>query len=421
MNVARDIRRVVRRGNCSGCGACASLFQGVKMRIDEDGYARPEIDESVVPTDRASNAQFRRVCPGVIVSSVPSAGSKRHEVFGDYVQAWSGYATATDVRMAGSSGGVLTALSVWLLASGRAIAGQAVASGASPSRSVPVRIVSRDEALRAAGSRYAPVAALENADDRTAQDFIVGKPCEAAAARAIHRDADPEAQPIILSFFCAGTPSQWSTNRLISEVGVARERLQSLRYRGDGWPGDFVVTDIDGNVGRKNYDESWGRVLGRSVQPRCKVCVDGTGELSDISVGDYWETDERGYPLFAEGDGNSVVIARTPLGRDVLLQAEREGVIVLAAVDLDDVAKVQPLQAERRYSLLGRMAGRFLTGRPAPRYRGFTLTLTAVRHPKSFVRGVVGIIVRRRASMRTLSRLRQYSDYSSQTETGFDG
>lgn len=393
-SLRREVERVVRRKNCSGCGACAALFPGVSMELDAEGYLRPAL-EANRPVSAEEAELFRAVCPGVVVERKAEPGIHYHPIFGSYVEVWEGVATDAEIRRLGSSGGVITALSDWLLAS-REVAGvSAVAPDrSSPMRSVPVRIQSREDALGAAGSRYAPVAALDAKFAGDNAGALVGKPCEVAAACAAGRALGQSVSPLRISFFCAGTPSQWATESLVNELEVDPTALVELRYRGNGWPGEFTVRETGQTAKSMSYEASWGNVLGRTLQPRCKVCSDGTGELADISVGDYWATDEHGYPSFVSGDGNSVVIARTARGATTLRRAIEAGVLTLTPMALDGLVEVQPLQVERRRSLAGRLLARAVLLHPPPRYRGFHLVRLSLRYPLSFARGFAGTLAR---------------------------
>lgn len=91
----------------------------------------------------------------------------------------------------------------------------------------------------------------------------------------------------------------------------------SLKYRGDGWPGYFTVKWADNTDFKLDYNESWGKVLGRELGFRCKICPDGIGMLADIAVGDSWNT-KNGYPDFTEGAGKSFVMVRTALGSEYI-------------------------------------------------------------------------------------------------------
>ncbi len=192
-----------------------------------------------------------------------------------------------------------------------------------------------------------------------------------------------EQQPLLLSFFCAGTPSQLATDALVTELGLpADAQLADLWYRGRGWPGHFTAVPTSGEPVRTTYDDSWGQHLGKATQWRCKICPDGVGESADISAADFWHTDERGYPSFDEGDGCSAVLGRTARGQEVLVRAFAEGVLVGRPLELDRLAAVQPLQVTRRRTLLGRLIGTVLAGRRIPRYTGFGLTRLTAGNPR---------------------------------------
>jgi coenzyme F420 hydrogenase subunit beta len=391
------VREVVAAGNCSGCGACSALSPTITMQLDGGGFLRPHAIDGEVAADAVR--EFRRICPGVRVTSpaVPPGGEV-DPVFGPYVSVWAAWATDDEIRWRGSSGGVLTALSAWMLENG--VARTVIGAGNSPVdrlRTVPVAIRSRTQLLDSAGSRYAPVGNVELVDPAAPPEVFVGKPCEADAARRLLR-VEPEsaAGPVVLSFFCAGVPSQKATVELAGELGVDPQRAESVRYRGRGWPGEFVVTDSDGRSGRTSYEKAWGQRLGRQIQDRCKICPDGTGMHADIAVGDFWETDDAGYPRFTEGEGVSVAIARTRRGHDLLLAAQQAGAVGLRTVRMHEVAAVQPSQVRRRVELAGRLLGRRAAGRPSPQFRGFRILVTGVCRPRLTLRAAKGTFARMR-------------------------
>lgn len=386
---------VERDDMCSGCGACALVSSRVELKLNEVGDLRPVV--SGVPTSRKDSRseahRFERVCPGRRVQAVPRIAEQFHPTFGPYVSAWAASATDPEFRWRGSSAGVLTAVSEWLRTEGIGNATAAVASAVgSPSRTVPVTITTRDEALRAAGSRYAPVASLARGAIDPVTTFV-GKPCEVSAYRALF-DSGAEAGPPLLSFFCAGTPSQSATTAIVDRLGLREDRLVELKYRGEGWPGQFVASDDQGTHGRMDYEDAWGRHLGKQLPWRCKLCPDGTGGSADISVGDFWIADERGFPTFSDADPSSVAIARTHRGHEWLLKAARDGVLSLDRVDLELVAAVQPLQVERKRTLWARMLGRALAGKRVPRYRGFRLLRVTIASPRKLAKGFLGTMER---------------------------
>ncbi|MGS0685687.1 Coenzyme F420 hydrogenase/dehydrogenase, beta subunit C-terminal domain [Nakamurella sp. GG22] len=391
-----SVERVVRSDNCSGCGACARLSTSISMELDAEGFIRPIFPLDDRPDDPTASRTFAQICPGVAVTSPATAAIPDHETLGPAVSAWTAWAVDPEYRFAGSSAGVLSALSSFLMRTGEAtsVVGAAM-SADSPRRTVPLELRTKADVLSASGSRYAPVANASLFDPARADRAFVGKPCEVYAARKLCEETSG-ASPVLLSFFCAGVPSQFATDDLVAAIAADRGNVASVRYRGNGWPGSFVVRDAGGATRSTSYEDSWGNHLGRRLQERCKICPDGTGGHADIAVGDYWHADASGFPLFDDADGLSVAIARTARGHRLLMSARDAGVLGLEPVDLDAVAAVQPLQVKRRRTLLGRLAGRRLAGRAVPRYSGFRLLRLAVSSPGDSVRAARGTFSRTR-------------------------
>ncbi len=390
------VAEVVRNRNCSGCGACAALSPTLSMHLDADGFLVPVADESTGAPPTSAAAAFKQICPGRTVRATRrAAGVSFDPLFGPYISVWRAWAGEPDIRRSGSSGGVLTALTAWLAQSERV--DRVVAAGADPARpdrTVPVEIRSRDEALAAAGSRYAPVGVASLAASLGSDSAFVGKPCETDAVRRLLR---PKGDlPLLMSFFCAGVPSQHATSELVEALGADLREVTSLRYRGDGCPGDFVATTTSGHGVRASYQESWGAHLGRQLQDRCKICPDGTGMHADIAVGDFWATDDAGYPTFDENDGVSVALGRTQRGHELLLAASAAGVLVLEPVAISELYATQPSQLRRRRELPGRLVGRRLAGRRSPRFHGFGLLKGLLATPAANVRAARGMYGRAR-------------------------
>jgi coenzyme F420 hydrogenase subunit beta len=374
------LSRVQRGDLCSGCGACAAIAgPKIAMKMVAPGFLRPE---QTAPLDDGEERLVGSVCPG-LTQTVDAAGRTDDALWGPYLSVEAGHATDPAVRHAGSSGGVLTAMLVHLLGKGivdgvvqvRASASDPVGNDVTLSRSAA-------EVITAAGSRYAPSAPLAGLSELPGdgQRFaFVGKPCDAAALREWSRK-DPSVAarfPVILSFFCAGVPSRRGAMNVLARMGADPETLTAFRYRGNGWPGRATATQADGSEVSMSYHDSWGGVLSRHVQHRCKICADGTGAAADLVCADAWECDADGYPLFEEREGTSLVMARTPLGRELLAAAKADGTLETAAFGIEGLAAIQPGQRERRRALAARLFALMLIGRPVPRYRGLSILAAA--------------------------------------------
>jgi len=341
-------------------------------------------------------------CPGAAVNgdlatgALPKSTEADHE-FGPTLEIHEGWASDPEVRYRGSSGGVLSALSLFCLEQA-GFAG-VVHAGMDPSTPwLNANHVSRrrPEVLARAGSRYspsAPCAALGEISSDAGVHVFVGKPCDAAAVSALVR-RDPVLRAklgLVLTFFCAGTPSTRGTLDLLEHLGVPRAGVKEVHYRGGGWPGNFrVVTDDEAHAKELSYRESWGRLAAGRRPLRCSLCPDGLGRVADIASGDAWQHFKD------DGDpGRSLILVRTEKGRAILAAAVRAGYVTINGAEADDVLRAQPNLLDRRRLLFGRMAAFRLLGAPVPTYTGFSLFRSWVRSgPRQQLRSVGGTVRR---------------------------
>lgn len=381
-----SLDRVTRGDLCAGCGACAGLLPGkVEMTVAPPGYLRPR---QTAPLTAAEDALVAAVCPG-LGQTVRAQGRPDAVLWGPYVAMETGWATDPAVRFAGSSGGALSMLLVHLLETGMVDA--VVQTAAAPDLAIGnATVITTDAAaiVLAAGSRYAPSAPLADLRAQVASGWrfaFVGKPCDAAALRAIcGQDASVAAAfPVILSFFCAGVPSHAGGRAVLTALGTDLEMITTFRFRGNGWPGMATATAPDGTERQMSYHDSWGKILSKHVQHRCKICADGTGVAADIVCADAWEADEHGYPRFTEAPGVSLIVARTSLGAQLIGAARAAERIETAPFDVSALAAIQPGQRERRRALWARLAALRLVGRPVPRYHGLQIAAAARQNPLS--------------------------------------
>ncbi len=327
---------------------------------------------------------IRQVCPGLRLTQQP-AGRMDHPLWGPVIAMRAGHATDPDLRRNASSGGVLSAILVHLLETG-AVDGvlQTAADPDLPVGNRTVVCVTPRDVFAAAGSRYAPSAPLADLSTHLSSGrrlAFVGKPCDVAALQVMKRYEPRIAErfPYILSFFCAGVPSLSGARAILAQLGLAEREVTAFRYRGDGWPGFATATLADGTMRRMSYADSWGGVLSKHVQLRCKICPDGTGGFADVVCADAWETGVKGYPVFTEREGVSLVVSRTECGEALVQAALAAGAISAAPFDIAALKAIQPGQTGRRRLTLARLVALRLCGRPIPVFRGFHLLRNAVR------------------------------------------
>jgi coenzyme F420 hydrogenase subunit beta len=294
---------------------------------------------------------------------------------GPVLEIWEGHATDPEIRYAGSSGGLITALSLYCLEK-QGMHG-VLHIGQDPDDSLKNKTQmsrSRSELLGKTGSRYAPASACDSLhliEKAPKPCVFVGQPTEVTAlrkARALRPDLDKKVG-VTISFFCAGSPARKGTLEFLRSLGVDPGQVQGLRYRGNGWPGMFAVTLKGESAPRytRTYKESWGFV--QAYRPfSTHLCPDGTGEDADITCGDPW------YKQIQNGEsGSSLVAARTEIGRQII-----QGAINARYVELKNAEPWKLLESQRNlFDKRGAIWGRVMTlralGLPAPTLKGFSL------------------------------------------------
>jgi len=382
----KTIQDVVDWGLCTGCGACyyACTKGGVSLVNVESVGIRPRFDQDACRSCTACLS----ICPGYIVDgdmetgTLPKTTKADHE-FGPVLEIWEGWATDPEIRYKASSGGILSALALYCLErENMAFVLHAGMDEEKPWTNRTVQSRTRAEILAQTGSRYAPASPCDGLgaiQEANSPCVFIGKPCDATAVALLRRQR-PELDKklgLVLTFFCAGTPSTRGTLDLTKSLDVPLEKITAVRYRGEGWPGRFKV--LYGNPMREksfSYEESWGRLTG--YRPlRCHLCPDGLGRVADISCGDAWEK----FSNNGKDPGRSIVLVRTRRGQKILRSAMAANYVELTPVSASAVLAAQPSLLERRRELFGRLLALRLFLIPTPKFVGFSLLRSWLRLP----------------------------------------
>lgn len=374
-----SIKDVVERQLCTGCGACAYLERGrFRMANSLEFGLRP----ITKPNARAETFEGLEACPGLtldrnLLKQKPDCSDFLAE-WGPVLGVWEAAATDADIQFAGSSGGVISAIALYCLEA-RQMEGavHTAAKESAPYLNETVFSKSREELVSRAGSRYGPASPVEGLrliENSPGPFIFIGKPCDAAAVYKI-RDSRAEINDrlgLVMSFFCAGVPSTQGTLELMRTCGINNpSNTTALRYRGHGWPGNWVAEfrdeDDDQRSVSLSYEASWG-YLEKFRQWRCYICPDHSGEFSDIAVGDPW------YREIETGEsGSSLLVARTQLGYDVIQAAREAGYITLDKEDVSLLPRSQPNLLKSRSALWGRLLALGIMDAAVPNYSGFNL------------------------------------------------
>lgn len=352
---------------CLGCGACAYICPDERVGLLD--FLEEGIRPVVEAGDCSGCSACVEVCPAVH-SAFPSP-----EEWGPIVEMWEGYASDSEIRFKGSSGGVLTAIGAYCVE----VLGMAGVLHIGQDAEEPIRnrtrlSRSREELLAASGSRYSPASVCNGlglVEEADALCAVIGKPAEISAvanARRLRPKLDARIG-VTLSFFCAESPSTGGTTALLDKMGVAPSSLSDLRYRGLGWPGHFAPTrqGDDEPCQTMTYQESWAFLQAHrpwSVQ----LWPDGSGELADISCGDPWYEKPDG-----RNPGISLVLARTARGREIVQGAIDAGFLTLTPAERWKLDASQAGLLKKKGAVWGRLAAMRLLGLPTPSFDGLRL------------------------------------------------
>lgn len=372
MRKSQHLSEIIQNGLCIGCGLCQSIGtpERVQMVMTPEGRERPL---EIMPLAAKTVERIEAICPGTRIAGLPDhlldPGASIDPVWGPYLRMVRGYASDSEVRFKGGSGGVLTALGIYLLGTGRVdFILHVGAAKEKPMRSERWLSFDRAQVLEAAGARYGPAAPLIDFTemlDREQPFAFIGKPCDIGAVRNLAR-LDPRVDqycPYLLTLVCGGASELGKSQEVLADFGIQEDELRLFRYRGHGNPGLTRIETKDERVFELTYNDMWAEESKWRLQFRCKICADAIGESADIAASDVWP---GGGPR-GEDEGFNGILVRTRKGLELLDAAIRDGALTidqeLTPRDMDDF---QPHQVRKKKAVWARLAGLRRMGQLTP-------------------------------------------------------
>ena len=367
------LEKIVDNGMCIGCGLCQSVAGEDKIKIQKSksGMLVPFI---VGDIDHELIDRIYDVCPGTHIDGLPDKlmdNETHHDlIWGPYRKMVLAWASNKETRFKASTGGVLTALSQYLLATKKVdFILHVRAAKTEPGFGEPHLSIQVNEVIQGAGSRYGPTPALVNISDildKGKPFCYVGLPCDIGALRN-YAHYDNRVNNLVrywLTPVCGGFMQTQAMHELLGKFDIQPERITKLRYRGNGCPGPTSVTLDNDKIINKRYTQFWGdNESAWNLPHRCKVCADGIGEAADIAASDTWPGGSPD-PLKEDDDpGTNAVIIRTANGQKLLNDAVEAGFVSLGdAVDPRYMDCVQPHQRRKKLNVKARWNGQAAAG-----------------------------------------------------------
>jgi coenzyme F420 hydrogenase subunit beta len=381
LNPTQQLYKIVEDGMCIGCGICESIAgaHNISLEVVSNGFERPIIHDKL--SEQHIDAIWAS-CPGATVQGLPKKlvdnDTPKDLVWGPWREMYYAYSAEPHIRHLASTGGVLTALALYLLESKSvSFILHAKASETHPTFGEPTISRTREDVLAAAGSRYGPTATLRaigevlyGAQSSNEKFAFIGTPCDVGTLRN-YAKLDPRVDQYcdaMLTMVCGGFMSPAGLSAVFEQNGIEPKQVRAVRYRGNGCPGPTSVTMLDGKVTEISYLDLWGEDdAAWQLPPRCKVCPDGIGEAADIAASDVWE---GGAPTQQEIDndpGSNGAIVRSERGKEIMNAAIKTGYLVRGNdITPEDMNRFQPHQEAKKRSVWARYKGMKQAGKLVP-------------------------------------------------------
>lgn len=325
---------------CTRCGSCVGLSEGNIIFTDREGDYRPIVVTE--PSDLIADRMLLS-CPGkefdfkkyrqLFYHDAPEF----HVYTGPVYSINIGFASQPEVRSAGASGGIISAILIWLLKTGK-IDG-AVVTGMSDEKPWLTKsfiATTPEQILSAAQSKYIITSVneilpeIESFNGRLA---YVGLPPQVQSIRKLQAANDPAVKNIEYIFgpFYGNTLHFSSISSFLRSYKVKDyHQIKKLWFRYGEWPGNMRVELNDGRIIQlpkfhANY------LIPFHILTNSLLCTDLSNEFTDISGGDAWA------PVYEErGRGFSMIIARSKKGQEILDAMKREGVLDLSPISINE-------------------------------------------------------------------------------------
>lgn len=333
-----NVATIVSECLCTACGACKAICPTKAISITENiaGYKLAKVDD-----DKCISCSLcRKSCP----SDKEYVIKPTDTVTGKSIKAYLANSTNEYIRMAGQSGGVVTALLCYLI-DAKKIDGAVVNRYDKENRRTEAYFTSScEEVISSAGSKYTQssvIPVIFEHNDKKLAAVTLGCQSESIAQIRLHNPKKIDNLEYVIGLICAGQNSGHIIDNLFSQFGLKAEEEEEAIFmfrakdkKIGSWPGNVIVETPSNKYMLPSSKRK--ELVPVYTAYRCLLCYDKMNVFSDIVCGDPW-----GFEQSVCKDGYSVVISRTEKGQTLLEDACSAGYISMREISVDAIAKGQ--------------------------------------------------------------------------------
>lgn len=325
MKIIPNIQQVIENDHCITCGAC---IQVCPPHIITSSFSKERMAYEVKITNpekcTGCSAPCDQVCPSIETNFMKLLGTNGRPVpaEGPIKNVYLGYSEKDQVNGISSSGGIVRKLIHKAIQEGDPV----ICLTRQGTDYLPETISRESDLMRIPGSIYHSIDfndAIRLLKQVEKPAILVATPCQLAGIRNYIIDFEPQLEQKVK--FTIGLICGWSfSHHSIEALKVYKKIIDpvtDVRYRGEDQIGNLkIYTEKRTYIYSRSKHESFkqwidyraafSRTLNRL---RCRVCMDHTNILADISVGDAWIKRTWGNKL-------SVIVSRNQRGEEAIQQ-----------------------------------------------------------------------------------------------------
>jgi coenzyme F420-reducing hydrogenase beta subunit len=243
-----------------------------------------------------------------------------------------GHSNEQEIRYRAASGGIGTSIIKYLMDSGKYGTSMTFIFNKSECKYEPKLIYDFSD-YNNCGSIYQDTDNIgfirENLENIKNGIIVTCMPCQVDAIK--HMLSQKGIKCFVVSFSCSGQTTIEGTWLYYKLLGIDKNDVCNIQYRGNGWPSGIQISLKNGEIVRKdNYTYPW-TLMHKSLlyrPKRCLFCGIKTNPHSDVSLADPWLPKYIGKDI----NGNTVVISNS-IGSSLLDEMVCKNLVALKEVN----------------------------------------------------------------------------------------